>query len=158
MPQEEHVAPDERTPSPIADAQPLPIPVTQKLAETADILEREAETKTPQDVADFMEKENFYESAEEVRKDIDLDGLSVYASLSRDDTLQKEFHLKTALDRLRFRVLFKRWLSRSVSKLGQITPNDLAKTFESHQKLKPFSKVDIVLMLLPYFHHFAGNY
>lgn len=130
-------------PSPIIPAVPVVLPDSEEEEESCEssMLRRKAEEKTAHDVAEFMEIEEFHDGAAKVREDEDMDGATVYESLSDDETLEKDFALVTALDRLRFRILFKRWLSGSVSELGRISPETVAGLFERRKKLTQFCKV-----------------
>lgn len=97
--------------------------------------------KTAKDVAEFMNAEGFHETAAIVSEDEDMDGLVVYSSLSDNKILREEFVLHTPLQRLKFRILFKRWLSNSISLLGQVSPDEVAQLFKRHKKLEQFCEV-----------------
>ena len=152
IPLEEVTPQKECTPPPIGNTSPIVINpslpqtiVPVSFLNVNDTKESElrklAENKTAEDVAEFMDAEGFHDSAAIVNEDEDMDGLVVYDSLSDDEELRKEFALCTALQRLKFRILFKRWLTNSFSLLGKISPDEVAQQFERHKKLKQFCEV-----------------
>lgn len=171
MPLEQMPAEQERTPSPVAKAVVVPVPskvqiqtVTipglslqqlpkqeQELHNNETILKQEAIKKCVQEVAEFMRREGFEMSAEKVSKD-ELDGELVFECLlSSDNELKEDLALQRAIDRLRFRVLFMRWLSAgSVSKLGTFSPENVSSLFQSYPRLVQFSEVSQCYSLYQY--------
>uniref|UniRef100_A0A1X7UCD1 RING-type domain-containing protein n=1 Tax=Amphimedon queenslandica TaxID=400682 RepID=A0A1X7UCD1_AMPQE len=119
----------------------IPVPFINEIDTKESELRKLAEMKTAKDVAEFMNAEGFHETAGIFSEDEDMDGLVVYELLSDDEILRKDFALHTALLRLKFRILFKRWLTNSVSLLGQVSPDKVAQLFWRHNRLKEFCEV-----------------
>ena len=97
-----------------------------------------AKDKTAAQIADFLVSINLHKSAKIVRSDKSFTGDVIYDAMPNDDTLTGDLSMDSPIDRLRFRVLFKRWLTETVSK---VSSHDIAELCSKVEKLKEYGQV-----------------
>ena len=112
-----------------------------------DSLAEEASKLSYEDVAEFLEKIGLRSSADIVREN-NFTGDIIYLAMNEDSSLE-DLGITTAIERLRFRVLFKRELSGTISMAAnKFSPKTLADICRSVQKLEIYAQVIFLLFLL----------
>ena len=119
------------------------------LVDTELKLEKVADTMTSEDVAQFLDKEGFVETAQIVRKNND-NGSTLYDVTQRRDSEELgEFGITQEVDKLRFCVLFRRELTIKAGLQPSLAavkyePKELAKLLKGVQRTERFAEVIIV--------------
>ena len=109
------------------------------LAETASKLSDEH-------VAEFLERIGLKSSADIVREN-NYSGRTIYPNINDDDSLE-DLDMTTPIERLRFRVLFKRELSGTISAAANaFPPNKIAEICRSVNSLKKYAQVTLWLYM-----------
>ena len=107
----------------------------------------EASKLSYEDVAEFLEKIGLKNSADIVIEN-NFTGDIIYLAMNEDSSLE-DLGITTAIERLRFRVLFKRELSGTISMAAnKFSPKTLADICRSVQKLETYAQVTFLLFLL----------
>ena len=92
------------------------------------------------DVAEFLERIGLKNSADIFREN-NFTGDIIYSAMNEDDSLE-DLCITTPIERLRFRVLFKRELSGTISiAASDFPPKIVAEICHSVQKLEAYAQV-----------------
>ena len=111
-----------------------------------DSLVQKASKLSDEDVAEFLEKIGLKNSADIVRE-CNYTGDLIYPNID-DDKALKELGMTTPIERLRFRVLFKRELSGTISMAANaFPPNKIAEICHSFDLLKTYAQVTLCLYM-----------
>ena len=114
-----------------------------------DSLAQEASKLSDEDVAEFLEKIGLKSSADIVREN-NYTGRIIYPNINDDECL-KDLDMTTPIDRLRFRVLFKRELLGTISMAASaFPPNKIAEVCHSVNSLKIYAQVTLCLYTCSY--------
>ena len=112
-----------------------------------DSLAEEASKLSYEDVAEFLEKIGLKNSADIVKEN-NFTGDIIYPAMNEDSSLE-DLGITTAIERLRFRVLFKRKLSGTISMAAnEFPPKIVAEICCSVQKLESYAQVTFLLFIL----------
>ena len=100
----------------------------------------EASKLSDEDVAEFLERIGLKHSADIVREN-KFTGDIIYPAMNEDSSLE-DLGITTPIERLRFRVLFKRELSGTISMVAnEFPPQKIAEICYSVQKLETYAQV-----------------
>ena len=114
-----------------------------------DSLAQEASKLSDENVAEFLEKIGLKSSADIVREN-NYTGRIIYPNINDDECL-KDLDMTTPIERLRFRVLFKRELSGTISMAASaFPPNKIAEVCHSVNSLKTYAQVTLCLYTYSY--------
>ena len=112
------------------------------LSTVEDMLREVAKNMSCEDVAQFLETEGFVDVAQKVRDNRD-DGEVIYEVVTQSDMEELEnLELKSEIDRLRFCVLFKRYLSGKKTEIATMYgPKQLAEFLQAIAHGKMYAQV-----------------
>ena len=111
-----------------------------------DSLAEKASKLSDEHVAEFLERIGLKSSADIVREN-NYSGRTIYPNINDDDSLE-DLDMTTPIERLRFRVLFKRELSGTISAAANASPpNKIAEICRSVNSLKKYAQVTLWLYM-----------
>ena len=114
-----------------------------------DSLAEKASKLSDEHIAEFLERIGLKSSADIVREN-KYSGRTIYPAINEDDSL-KDLDMTTPIKRLRFRVLFKRELSGTISMAASaFPPNRIAEICGSVNSLKTYAQVTLCLYTCSY--------
>ena len=114
-----------------------------------DSLAEKASKLSYEQVAEFLERIGLKSSADIVREN-KYSGRTIYPAINEDDSL-KDLDMTAPIERLRFRVLFKRELSGTISMAANaFPPNKIAEVCHSVNSLKTYAQVTLCLYTCSY--------
>ena len=115
-----------------------------------DSLAQKASELSDEDIAEFLERIGLKSSADIVREN-NYTGDLINSNIDDDKALKEELHMTMSTERLRFRVLFKRMLSGTISAaVNAFPPNKIAEICRSVNSLKSYAQVTLCLYTYSY--------